>query len=73
VIEVLGEYRSGELTPERRTEVDRHLAACGDCTNYLASYQEAQALARDAFDTDDAPTDMPDALARAILDARRRH
>jgi len=72
VIEVLDGYLSGELTPERRAEVERHLAACTDCTHYLASYQRAQALARSAFDTDDPPADMPDALARAILDAHRR-
>jgi anti-sigma factor RsiW len=72
-IEVLSEYRSGELTPERRSEVDRHLADCADCTEYFASYPHTQGLARDAFETDDPPADMPDALARSILDARRRH
>jgi len=72
VIEVLDRYLSGELTPERRAAVDRHLAACADCTEYLAAYQRTQALVRDAFETDDPPADMPEALARSILDTRRR-
>ena len=72
-IEVLSEYRAGELTPERRAEVDRHLADCTECTQYFASYPQTSGGASDAFQTDDPPADMPDALARSILDARRGH
>jgi len=71
VIEILDAYVAGELTPQRRIEVDRHLAECTDCTNYLAGYQRTQALAKDAFDSDEPPADMPDALAKSILAARR--
>jgi len=72
-IEVLSEYRAGGLTPERRAEVDRHLADCTHCSEYFASYPQTPGFARDVFEADDPPADMPDALARSILDARRRH
>ncbi|MEO7271513.1 MAG: zf-HC2 domain-containing protein [Vicinamibacterales bacterium] len=68
-IEVLNDFLSGELTPERGADVERHLNACVDCTNYLASHQHTQGLAREAFD--EPPADMPDALTKAILAARR--
>ena len=74
LIEFLMAYLDGELPPASRRVFDAHLAACPPCRRYLASYREAIALGRAAFQPDhlDEPVrdDVPEDLVRAILAAR---
>ena len=72
VTDALGDYLSGELSAERMAEVNEHLATCADCTNYLTAYRQTLTLTKQAFDASEAPpAEVPDALVKAILAARR--
>jgi anti-sigma factor RsiW len=35
VVEILGDYLDGAMTPEDRARLEQHLADCGGCTAYL--------------------------------------
>ncbi|MEW6270215.1 MAG: zf-HC2 domain-containing protein [Thermodesulfobacteriota bacterium] len=69
----LSDYLAGELPADERERFERHLGECEDCVAYLASFEQAVRLGRAAFAADDAPLpdDVPGALVRAILAARR--
>ncbi len=65
-------YRDDELSPEVRLAFDSHLAECPACRQYLQSYDEAVALAKQAGHQDaPAPGEVPEELLRAILQARK--
>lgn len=72
VIEFLGAYLSGELSPLEKFRFDAHLALCRQCRQYLKSYRETILLAKSAGD--DSPEDpcetIPEDLVQAILKAR---
>ncbi len=72
LIEFLMSYLDGEMPPEQRREVDRHLAVCPSCLNYLRTYERTVRLGREAFaPTDDPPpADVPKGLIGAMLAAR---
>ena len=42
----LGPYRDGELSPRRRTRVERHVAGCPSCRAELAQLERLSALLR---------------------------
>ncbi|MEP7310594.1 MAG: zf-HC2 domain-containing protein [Acidobacteriota bacterium] len=67
------DYLSDELSAESRVRFDRHLGLCTNCQKYFTSYEETVKLGKKAFEHDDAPlpTEVPEALVRAILAARR--
>ncbi|MES1256090.1 MAG: zf-HC2 domain-containing protein [Acidobacteriota bacterium] len=69
----MADYVSGELTGEARDRFERHLHVCENCVRYLSGYRTTIALGRRAFDDADGPVpgDVPDALVKAILAARR--
>jgi anti-sigma factor RsiW len=71
--EFLSDYRSGELDSEQRARFEEHLACCRACVAYLRTFEEAIRLAKGALgDPADAlPANVPRALVRAILDARK--
>ncbi|MFM9917585.1 MAG: anti-sigma factor family protein [Rhizobacter sp.] len=71
----IGEYLSGELSPQTRAAFEQHLRLCVNCERYLTGYQESVRLGKLAFeDGDAAATDaaVPQDLLDAILAARRR-
>ena len=68
--EFLARYFAGELGPDERALFEEHLAECPDCVAYLRSYAETMGLAKDAYELDAVPADVPEALIRAILAAR---
>ena len=41
----LAEYLDGELTPETLRALEAHLAECGPCRAYLATYRRTKELA----------------------------
>jgi anti-sigma factor RsiW len=68
-VEFLGDYLSGELSPEQRTAFNAHLARCPSCVNYMSTYAEAIRLGKAALRCDGGPVpaDVPEGLVRAIL------
>jgi anti-sigma factor RsiW len=74
LIEFLMEYLDGEMTPERRHEVDRHLAVCPSCVEYVKGYQEAVRLGKEVMRAEDGPcpVDVPEGLVRAVMAARKK-
>ena len=68
----LADYLARELDPDARSVFEGHLAGCPDCVAYLHSYAATMRLAKDAYDDDPIPADVPDELVRAILEARNR-
>jgi len=66
----LGELSCGSLAPDEIRESRRHLARCGSCAAYRASYLATVRLAREAFRAPDE-ADMPEALVEEILAAAR--
>ncbi len=69
MVKFLMDYLTGELPGTTRARFEEHLAECPDCVNYLQTYQQAIRLGKVAGD-DDAPTEMPEELVRAILNSR---
>jgi predicted anti-sigma-YlaC factor YlaD len=65
----LADYFEGGLGPDRRAAFEDHLAVCGDCRRYLASYRSVLRLGRDCALAE--PVALPEALVRAILAASR--
>lgn len=68
------DYRSGDLGASERARFAHHLAACVNCQRYLESYDATIRLGKHAFDDENAavPPDVPDALIKAMLSARRQ-
>ncbi len=64
----LDDYAASTMDIGRRAAFDAHLAVCSACRDYLRTYLETTRLARGL---PVEPTELPDALVRAILDARR--
>lgn len=68
----LADHASGELLPEVRARFDAHLLRCPTCAAYVRSYGETIRLARAAggdLQRLQLPTDAPEELVDAILDA----
>ena len=67
-------YLSDELSAESRAAFEYHLSLCTNCQRYLASYRETVKLGKRAFEDDGAevPSQVPEALVKAILAARPR-
>ena len=73
LVEFLMDYLDGLLAESERRRFEEHLGECPDCVAYLATYQEAVRLGKEACTAGDSiPTDVPEDLVRAILAARRR-
>jgi len=74
LIDGLDSYVDGSMPAAQRAEVDRHLAVCPDCINYLNNYRKTIALGKAAFSdvTAPAPADVPEGLLKAILAARKK-
>ena len=71
LIGFLSDYLSGALSPAARVRFDEHLAVCPSCVAYLAQFETAVRLGREAFGDEDAAADeTPPELIRAVLDSR---
>ena len=69
----IADYLSGELPADVRARFEQHITVCPNCVKYLAGYKATIDLGRAAFSDEAAPVpeDVPDALVKAILSARR--
>ena len=72
--EFLDAYLGGEISPAERAEFQRHLKACKNCVDYLATYEKTIKLGKAAFEEPDreVPKDVPEDLVKAILAARKK-
>ena len=61
-------YLDGGLTKRQRFVFETHLKVCAECRAYLAEYQRTIQMA--AAQRDVAPSDIPEDLITAVLDAR---
>jgi anti-sigma factor RsiW len=72
-VEFLLDYDAGALSAQQRAVFEAHMQECPPCIAYLETYRHAVRLGKVAFDAseEDLPDEVPDALVRAILAARR--
>ena len=70
VTQFLIDYVSGELPPDEHAALDRHLAVCRACRDYLDSYRKTIAIGKRAM-MPCADEQIPDALVQSVLSARR--
>jgi anti-sigma factor RsiW len=72
-VELLYDYLLGGLGAERTAVMNAHLAACPSCVAYLKTYEASIRMGRLALapSDDPVPAEVPDALVRAVLAARR--
>jgi len=68
-VELVTAYLEGSLPRGLERAIDRHLAACEHCTEYLAQMRRTIELTGHLHD-DDVPGDVIDALTQAFLDQR---
>lgn len=68
LIGFLDDYVAGSLDPARLAAFEAHLNCCRACRNYLATYQAAIRLSREAAES--TTEDVPEDLVRAILSTR---
>lgn len=71
LIDFIASYRDDELTTDQRGEFERHLAVCPSCVAYLKTYEQTVLLTRASAD-DPVPEEIPEALVKAILEARQK-
>ena len=69
--EFLSDYVAGELPIEQLAVFERHLKACPNCEEYMRQYKVTIAAGRAACLDPNAQPDLPEALIRAILEARK--
>ena len=71
--EFIAGFLDGGLPATERQAFEHHLARCRNCARYLEGYQQTVALGKQAFvDPDESlPSNVPDELVDAILQARR--
>ena len=74
LIDGLDAYVDGTMPAAQRAEVDRHLAVCPACVNYLNNYRQTIAMGKAVFSDADAPVpaDVPADLLKAIVSAARK-
>lgn len=71
LIGFLADYLDGELPPATRRVFEAHLGECAACIEYLRTYRDTIRLGRAACE-DDVADEAPEALVRAVLEARKR-
>ncbi|MBI3817072.1 MAG: zf-HC2 domain-containing protein [Planctomycetes bacterium] len=64
-------YLNHELSAAQSREFERHLAICPACVRYIDSYNKTVQLGKAAWLETPATEPVPDALVRAILEARK--
>ncbi|MHC4947288.1 MAG: anti-sigma factor family protein [Planctomycetota bacterium] len=73
LVDFLDRHLDGRLPAPEQEEFERHLAACSDCRDYVATYRDTIRLARSlCAGGDDVPRDVPEELVAAILAARTK-
>jgi anti-sigma factor RsiW len=71
LIGFLADYLDGDLPPAARRTFEEHLAECTACVEYLRTYRDTIRLGRAACE-DAVAGEPPEALVRAVMQARKR-
>jgi anti-sigma factor RsiW len=71
IIDYLSAYVAGELPPEEQAAMDRHLAVCPACVNFLDSFRTTLAVSRSTNRFARADS-IPESLVQAVLKARNQ-
>lgn len=71
LVEVITDYIEGHLDADQRDLVERHLAMCTWCADYLDQMRDTLVLVG-ALREDDIPDALVDSLARMFLQRRSR-
>ena len=69
ISEFLREFVAGDLDDDVRTQFERHVADCTNCTAFLAQYTATISASRKACED---PQEVPPELVEAILKALGR-
>lgn len=74
LIEWVWAYLEGDVSGPSLREFELHFEICDACVAYLKSYRQTIHLARQAFQTPNAPapSEVPEELVQAILAAKRK-
>lgn len=74
MVEFLMAYLDRELPEAQRTSFEAHIQLCPPCQAYLETYERTVSLGRVLCEDGDdpVPDDVPEALVRAILEARQK-
>ena len=70
VVALASDHIDGVLPPRLARAVEKHLAGCPSCPNYVAQLRLTKALTG-RLRADDVPDDVVDALTRAFEEAQR--
>ena len=73
-VDFLNAYIDGDLPADQAQVFDKHMGLCPPCVHYLQTYKRAAELPGKCAELDRAepPEDVPEALVKAILAARRK-
>ncbi len=69
-VELLMEYLEGALPSDARTAVEAHVAGCQRCVAFIASYQAAPRIIKEAT-VMEMPADLQASLLAAVRSLRR--
>jgi anti-sigma factor RsiW len=71
VIDYLSAYVAGELPPAEQAAMDRHIAVCPACVNFLESFRTTLAVTRSPKLFSVAEP-IPEGLVKAVLAAKKQ-
>ena len=65
----LVDYLAGDLAPQERNELERHLEGCSHCADHVDASRHALHVSRAALQSLQNPSadEVPDALLKAVL------
>jgi len=64
------DWLDGELPADQAEVFAAHIEMCPPCEQYLDQYRTTVELTKDCAPAEDVPSEVPEALIRAILAAR---
>jgi anti-sigma factor RsiW len=68
LVSLLSDYIDGKLPADVRSDLERHLSGCSDCTTFVGSFKSTVALLQSLHE-DDLPEELRVRL-KAFLDDR---
>lgn len=72
LIDVLADYLEQSLPADVATALERHLADCGPCRAYLATYEKTRSLGAEA-QRRQMPDEMKERLRQFLVDRLQGH
>jgi len=70
IVSLLSDYIDGRLPPDVRSELERHLGGCSECTAFVGTFRSTVSLLQ-SLKEDDLPEELRVRL-KAFLDDRAR-